>query len=38
MPIGVQLTGAPFTDAMLVRIGCAFQDATSWHLLRPALQ
>jgi len=38
MPIGVQLTGAPFADATLVRIGCAFQDATSWHLLRPALQ
>ena len=38
LPIGVQLTGAAFTDAMLVRIGRAFQNATSWHLLRPVLQ
>ena len=38
LPIGVQLTGAPFADATLVRIGCAFQSATSWHLLRPAVQ
>ncbi len=38
MPIGVQLTGAPLTDTTLVRIGCAFQSATSWHLLRPAVQ
>ena len=38
LPIGVQLTGAPFTDATLVRIGRAFQSATSWHLQRPALQ
>jgi len=37
LPIGVQLTGAPFTEAMLVRIGCAFQVATDWHLRRPKL-
>ena len=35
LPIGVQLTGAPFADAMLVRIGRAFQRATDWHLRRP---
>ena len=37
LPIGVQLLGAPFADATLVRIGCAFQSATDWHLRRPPL-
>jgi len=37
LPIGMQLMGAPFTDATLVRIGRAFQRATDWHLRRPDL-
>ena len=37
LPIGVQLMGAPFADATLVRIGRAFQAATDWHLRRPDL-
>jgi aspartyl-tRNA(Asn)/glutamyl-tRNA(Gln) amidotransferase subunit A len=37
LPVGVQLVGAPFADATLVRIGCAFQAATDWHLRRPEL-
>jgi len=35
LPIGVQLIGAPFADATLVRIGRAFQVATDWHRRRP---
>ncbi len=35
LPIGVQLIGAPFADATLVRIGRAFQMATDWHRRRP---
>jgi len=35
LPIGVQLIGAPFTEATLVRIGRAFQGATDWHRRRP---
>jgi aspartyl-tRNA(Asn)/glutamyl-tRNA(Gln) amidotransferase subunit A len=35
LPIGVQLTGAAFTEATLVRIGRAFQEATDWHRKRP---
>jgi aspartyl-tRNA(Asn)/glutamyl-tRNA(Gln) amidotransferase subunit A len=35
LPIGVQLTGAAFTEATLVRIGRAFQQATDWHRRRP---
>jgi aspartyl-tRNA(Asn)/glutamyl-tRNA(Gln) amidotransferase subunit A len=38
LPVGVQLLGAAFTDAALVRIGRAFQSATHWHLERPDLR
>ena len=37
LPIGVQLVGAPFAEATLVRIGRAFQHETDWHMRRPAL-
>jgi aspartyl-tRNA(Asn)/glutamyl-tRNA(Gln) amidotransferase subunit A len=37
LPIGIQLIGAPFADATLVRIGRAFQSATDWHRRRPDL-
>ncbi len=36
LPVGVQILGAPFADAVLARLGCAFQSATTWHLRRPA--
>jgi aspartyl-tRNA(Asn)/glutamyl-tRNA(Gln) amidotransferase subunit A len=36
LPVGVQLLGAPFADASLVRIGRAYQSATDWHRRRPA--
>ena len=37
LPIGVQLMGAPFADATLVRLGRAFQRTTDWHLRHPDL-
>jgi aspartyl-tRNA(Asn)/glutamyl-tRNA(Gln) amidotransferase subunit A len=37
LPVAVQLLGAPFTEAALVRAGRAFQQATEWHELRPDL-
>jgi aspartyl-tRNA(Asn)/glutamyl-tRNA(Gln) amidotransferase subunit A len=37
LPAGIQLIGAPFADAMLVRIGRAFQSVTDWHRRRPDL-
>lgn len=37
LPIGMQLIGGPFADAILIRIGCAFQSITDWHLHRPDL-
>ena len=36
MPINVQLIGAMFSEALLVRAGAAFQSATNWHRRRPA--
>jgi aspartyl-tRNA(Asn)/glutamyl-tRNA(Gln) amidotransferase subunit A len=35
LPVGVQLVGAPFGEAALVRLGRAFQHATEWHRARP---
>jgi aspartyl-tRNA(Asn)/glutamyl-tRNA(Gln) amidotransferase subunit A len=35
LPIGVQLVGAPFADATLLRIGRAFQANSDWHRRRP---
>jgi aspartyl-tRNA(Asn)/glutamyl-tRNA(Gln) amidotransferase subunit A len=37
LPIGIQLMGAPFAEATLLRIGRAFQQATDWHWRRPDL-
>ena len=37
LPIGMQLMGAPYGDATLVRLGRAFQQATDWHRRRPNL-
>jgi aspartyl-tRNA(Asn)/glutamyl-tRNA(Gln) amidotransferase subunit A len=37
LPIGMQLMGAPFADATLVRLGRAFQRATDWHSREPDL-
>lgn len=37
LPIGMQLIGASFGEAMLLRIGAAFQRATDFHQKRPEL-
>jgi len=37
LPIGMQFVGTPFADAVLVRLGRAFQHATDWHRQRPDL-
>jgi aspartyl-tRNA(Asn)/glutamyl-tRNA(Gln) amidotransferase subunit A len=34
LPVAVQLLGAPFAEATLIRAGRAFQQATDWHLQR----
>ncbi len=37
LPIGLQVLGAPFDEARLLRIGCVYQEATDWHLRWPVL-
>ncbi|HVV41044.1 MAG TPA: amidase [Nitrobacter sp.] len=37
LPVGMQVIGRPFDEAMLVRIGAAFQRATDFHARCPAL-
>jgi len=38
LPIGMQLMSAPFADAVLIRIGRAFQQATDWHRAHPDIE
>ena len=37
LPVGMQLIGRSFGEAMLLRIGAAFQRATDFHARVPAL-
>lgn len=37
LPIGLQLVGRHLDEAVLLRIGHAYQQATDWHTRRPAL-
>ena len=37
LPIGMQVLGAPFTEARLLQVGQAYQQATDWHLRAPDL-
>ena len=37
LPVGVQIVGKPFRDAMVLRVGDAFETATDWRSKRPGL-
>src|SRR5262249_55990347 len=37
MPVGMQIIGRPFDEAMLFRIGHAYQGETDWHTRAPRL-
>ena len=37
LPIGLQLTGAPWREAVILRLAHAYQEATTWHTRRPKL-
>jgi len=37
LPIGLQLVGAPLTDARLLKAAYAFEQATDFHMKRPSL-
>jgi aspartyl-tRNA(Asn)/glutamyl-tRNA(Gln) amidotransferase subunit A len=35
LPVGLQLVGRPFDEALLLRVAHAYQERTDWHLRRP---
>ncbi|NMC79684.1 MAG: Asp-tRNA(Asn)/Glu-tRNA(Gln) amidotransferase GatCAB subunit A, partial [Chloroflexi bacterium] len=37
LPVGMQLMGPHFGEATLLQIGHTYQQATDWHLRKPAL-
>jgi len=37
LPIGLLLNGKPFQEAMVLRAGHAYEQATDWHSVRPEL-
>jgi Asp-tRNA(Asn)/Glu-tRNA(Gln) amidotransferase A subunit family amidase len=36
--VGLQLIGRPFDEATVLRAGYAYETATAWHTMRPALE
>ena len=38
LPIGLQLVGRPFEDALVLQAAHAYQQATDWHTRRPTFQ
>jgi aspartyl-tRNA(Asn)/glutamyl-tRNA(Gln) amidotransferase subunit A len=37
LPIGLMISGKPFDEAMILRVGHAFEQATDWHRRTPNL-
>jgi aspartyl-tRNA(Asn)/glutamyl-tRNA(Gln) amidotransferase subunit A len=37
LPLGLQLVGAPQSDALVLRAGHAYEQACAWHTARPTL-
>jgi Asp-tRNA(Asn)/Glu-tRNA(Gln) amidotransferase A subunit family amidase len=35
LPIGLQILGRHGEDALVLKVGHAYQDRTTWHRLRP---
>lgn len=38
LPVGLQVVGARHTDALVLRVGQAYQSLTDWHLRTPTLE
>jgi aspartyl-tRNA(Asn)/glutamyl-tRNA(Gln) amidotransferase subunit A len=38
LPIGMQITGAPFSEATVLALAHAYEQATEWHKRRPELE
>ncbi len=37
MPVGLQIMGKPFGEDLIMRVGDAYQQATTWHTMRAEL-
>jgi Asp-tRNA(Asn)/Glu-tRNA(Gln) amidotransferase A subunit family amidase len=37
LPIGMQITGAPWAEATVLRLARTYQQETDWHTRRPAV-
>ena len=37
LPLGMQIVGRPFCEALVYRVGYAYEQATDWHTKHPAL-
>jgi aspartyl-tRNA(Asn)/glutamyl-tRNA(Gln) amidotransferase subunit A len=37
LPVGLQIVGAPWTEALVLRVGHAYEQATDWHARTPPL-
>ena len=37
MPFGLMITGAPFADSMVLRVGHAYEELSGWHKTRPTI-
>jgi len=35
LPVGMQITGAPWAEAKVLRLAQAYERQTSWHVRRP---
>jgi aspartyl-tRNA(Asn)/glutamyl-tRNA(Gln) amidotransferase subunit A len=38
LPVGLQVVGPRHSDALVLRVGQAYQTATDWHLRTPTLR
>ena len=36
LPLSIQIVGHPFQEAMVYRVGAAYEDATGWARRRPS--
>jgi len=37
LPLGLQMAGRPFEDALVLNVAMAYQQETTWHLRQPEL-